>query len=442
MFRGNDSNCGVKAAPIRSSDDGLIPSSGVRALIGASLLLSLLGCGQLNQTFDVRGYQNLSTLTETSQSEFDPNSALEFYFYINSDNDIFGSSESGEVENQGELLAQSLRKLALSLNQRAETKNIGIHYYLDRGLKLRDSDTEASEIYRYCSSEGNEAVTSLGETDSRDPKYIQDLLRVSCVQGSKKVVVLWGHGKGYRAQSDVDYKLPAGTSAESKTFHIETLLNAIPPTFAEAVFFDSCSMASIEISSLLIGKSRFMMASQFVMPNEGLQYDDLSMLLGQTRDVESLMRSIREKSEAKFREMRMSAPLVIVDLTKIQTVLDSFHSVWESTRANRNSNYSTLRRKVRRGDDGDLLFLAQYGFKEPGVEPKESGEILLKKLRESLESGRGSLSFGLSDTLSKDAEFEKIFLDHSKLFTRLSEKLPNWAEYARNRSIQPQGESQ
>lgn len=343
-------------------------------------------------------------------------SPVEFYFYVNSDQDILGTARDGTIENQGEILADELESLTVS----SRTAGLGIHIYLDRGLPLHAGDPVDSEAFDSCTG-GAPTRVPHPETNSRDPENLKKLLAKSCYSNAKRFVIFWSHGNGFRTQKDFDYDPTAGT------FHISSLISAIPDGFAEGVLFDSCSMASLEIASLLTKKAHYLLSSQFELPNEGLNYGGLITLVKTTRDSVEILKEIQTASEKEFHTLEINAPLIIVDLTRVDSVVAAFREAWTLTDSERESDYSHFRDSVVRGaGDGDVLFL---------IERAKSPE-LRNTLKAALLSGRGSLSFALpARGNALDSDFESVATEFPKLFRTWSEKFPNWADYAEARNL-------
>ncbi len=410
------------------------PSSFIRVLgavaLYAVLLLSLTGCGKKGHAPDLTGYVDLP-VASVAEAPADT-TPVEFYYYINSDQDILGTAPDGSIENQGEILAAQLETLAVN----ARTTNFGIHVYLDRGLALHDGDRVDSEQFDVC--DGKAVHESLPETDSRDPANLTAILKKSCFKNAKRFVVIWSHGNGFRTQKDYDYDPTAGL------FHISTLLNAIPPGFAEAVLFDSCAMASLEIASLLPARAKYLLSSQFELPNEGLQYGNLPATLEKTRDTVEILKSIRAESEKLFKEMEIRAPLIILGLAKVEALTAAFRGAWKSTLKLRTKDYGLFRGSILRGDkDGDLIYL--FGKVKAGTPAdRKLADGFNLTLKAALVDGRGSLSFAIAETSrGQDTDLESVAVHYPKLFRTWSEKFPNWAAYAQTRIPanvpQPQG---
>lgn len=443
-FRSGRSKTGAKAALNESAHDGVIPRTGVATVLPffLALLLATLswGCGQnFKNTIDLRGYENLARTSPNAFME-SSTSPVELYLYIDSDNDIFGKDAADQVENQGEVLATNLKAITKTIAADPKlASTFAIHYYLDRGKKLREGDLESSELFHFCGVAGKEEITSLGETDSRDPKYLKNLLSKSCYPNSKKHVIIWSHGAGYRTQKDFDYHpTDSDTPDTSPSFHISSLIQAIPDHFAESLLFDSCFMATLEIATLAESKAKTLVASQFELPNEGYQYTTLTTLFQTTTETIDFVREIRKVSEAKFRELGISAPIAILDLTKLKPIRDALATVWTTLEKVRKNNYAEFRRRIRRGKDGDLLFLGQATFGQSETIATD----FLNKLRDALESQRGSLSFALPHSLAaKDDDMESIRTNQPTLYQEWVQRFPNWSEYDQNISHSLEGVS-
>ena len=342
---------------------------------------------------------------------------VELYFYINTDNDIMGIRDDGTVDHQGEIIFDQLNTLFTSSGT-AQIANFGVHFYIDRGTALSAGAFISSETLDSCSGQAPKSA-QLGETNSADPKNLTALLAEQCYQNSKRFVVIWSHGDGFRVQHDFDY------TPDVKDFHISQLLSAIPDGFAEAVIFDSCFMASVEVASLLKGKSNWMVASQFELPNAGIQYSGLPLLLSTSRDTVSILSQIRTDSEKKFDEINVQAPLVLLDLTHFEDLRAAFVTAWSDAGTAISSDYVSFRASVLRGErDGDLFFLfSRYS-------PKA-----LTALTAALESGRGSLSFALPDSAgATDSDMESVAQYVPTVFQTWSVQFPNWGSYAKNRN--------
>jgi hypothetical protein len=338
---------------------------------------------------------------------------VEFYFYLNSDSDILGTRPDGTIDNQGEILYDQLKSLAT-------TEGFGLHIYLDRGQAYRAGDPTDSETYDRCA--GEPAVKKLlGETDSVDPKYIADLVAKNCYADAKRFIILWSHGDGFRVQDDFDY------NPGDHAFHISTLLSAIPDGFAEAILFDSCAMADLEIAALVEKKAKWMVASQYELPNIGIQYAGLPASLAKSRDTVSILSGLRTDSEKAFAEIEMRAPLALLDLSKIEAVRVAFIAAWAAAATDRAKDYLAFRASVLRDRDADLFYL--FGAYSPASKAV---------LAAALESGRGSLHFALPRTAGDlDEDLEGVAKAVPSVFRTWSEIFPNWSAYAQLRSSTP-----
>ncbi|MBS1961765.1 MAG: hypothetical protein JST04_06085 [Bdellovibrionales bacterium] len=384
--------------------------------IFAVLVLSLLGSGCGSRTAGTSASAESAALPAESGPE-----PVEFYFYLNGDSDILGARPDGEIDHQAEIVYDELRALL-------PAANFGVHAYLDRGISLRGGDPIDSETYDRCADAPAE-IRALGETDSADPRYLRELLAKRCYPAAKRFVALWSHGDGYRVQNDYDF------DPSDRGFHVSTLLREIPDGFAEAVLFDSCAMASLEVASLLEGKAKWMLASQFELPNVGIRYGGLPALLGKSRETGAILSLLRADSERAFAETGATAPLVLLDLAKLPAVSEAFARAWAAATAKvaaaGGDAYAEFRSSVLRGArDGDLYFL--FSRYAPDAMPA---------LTAALESGRGSLHFALPATTSdRDADLEAVAASAPEVFRTWSEKFPNWAAYARVRSVLPASE--
>ncbi len=399
--------------------DIVAPAHSVRILAPALLAAFTLFGAACGKAPNLEGYSPLPAESASLESPETVATPVEFYFYINSDNDILGirenGPEAGRAENQGELLFESLLRDTGLL-----PAGVGVHVYLDRGAEIRKGDEVSSETFSHCSGSAVAwPAEKLGETDSRDPIHLRRLLARSCAKDSKKFVILWSHGEGFRVQKDFDYHPGITTSAIGPAFHISRLITAIPDGFAEAVLFDSCSMASLEIATLVAPKARYLLSSQFLLPNDGLQYAGAWKLLAKNRETRTLLREIRMESETRFREIGIMAPLVIVELEKLPELEIAFRSAMEAGLPKDSTQYAEFRESVLRGEkDGDVLFLLQkHGTRNA--------------LAAALDQGRGSLHFALPsawpETTSIDSDLENVAMADPELFRTWSEKFPNWA---------------
>ena len=341
---------------------------------------------------------------------------VEFYFYINTDNDIMGIRDDGSVDHQGEIIFDQLNAL-LASPEAEKIANFGVHFYMDRGTAMNAGAPTSSETLDSCSGQAPKSM-QLGETNSADSSNLTALLAQECYPVAKRFVVIWSHGDGFRVQHDFDY------TPDVKDFHISQLLSAIPDGFAEAVIFDSCFMASVEVASLLKGKSNWMVASQFELPNAGIQYTGLATVLSSSRDTVSILGQLRTDSEKKFDEINIQAPLVLIDLSRFEDLRAAFVTAWGNAASAIAGDFQNFRSSVLRGDrDGDLFFLfSRYS-------PQS-----LPSLTAALESGRGSLSFALPVAAGvTDADMESVARFVPTIFQAWSTQFPNWGSYAKVR---------
>lgn len=417
--KGYRSVSGANETLVDAEVDNLAPAnarSGAAYVLLASFALLGTACAKNPNT---EGYSPLPVEAAPVASTPTLATPVEFYFYINSDNDILGIRETGpdagRAENQGELLFESLVHGVDAL-----PTGVGIHLYLDRGPAIRKGDELSSETFSHCAN-GVLAgpAEKNGETDSRDPVHLERLLARSCAEDSKKFVILWSHGDGFRVQKDFDYDPGIPASPTSPAFHISRLIEAIPDGFAEAILFDSCSMASLEIANLVAPKARYLFSSQFLLPSDGLQYSGVWDLLRTSRDTRAILREIRAASELRFRRIGMSAPLVIVELEKLPALETAFLRAIEAGLPNDPEKYAEFRPSLLRGEkDGDVLFLLQkHGSRDA--------------LTHALDQGRGSLHFALPRSRSPasaiDADMGAVALAAPLIFRTWAEKFPTWA---------------
>ncbi len=108
------------------------------------------------------------------------------------------------------------------------------------------------------------------ELDLSDPAILDALLSFGDAQYAPEhlALVIWGHGTGYRATGFDD------TSGGDALFTAE-LAAAIEGHHVDAIAFDTCFSASIEVAYELRRCAGIMIGSQDLIPADGWEYDDL-----------------------------------------------------------------------------------------------------------------------------------------------------------------------
>lgn len=248
--------------------------------------------------------------------------ATEFYFYISSDTDIIsiediGLNNESQISSQGLIVFQKL----LQLSQGLSALNTAFHFYIDTNEKL-DLNNKQSQIIRVKNSKIIENKI-LGETNSHDSRWIQELTSTSLFDSkrSRRILVMWGHGQGWEPLSNFDH------SHYTESFD---LLSFVKHSYGkwDAIIFDACQMGSLEVLVDLKNKTNYVLASQFNFPADGINYENLATSLQHQENnkdfVLNILEDLQLQTLKKQKSKKQFAPPVIYNLAQLSLFLDIF----------------------------------------------------------------------------------------------------------------------
>ncbi len=122
--------------------------------------------------------------------------------------------------------------------------------------------------------QGFEELADLGETNTGDPRHLQDFLTwgIETYRADRTGLIMWDHGGGWSAfGGDDSHNHDILTMAEIS----QALSGALSSTGVERLAFlgfDACLMATYEVAQLMAPYAHFMMASQELEPGTGWDY--------------------------------------------------------------------------------------------------------------------------------------------------------------------------
>lgn len=122
---------------------------------------------------------------------------------------------------------------------------------------------------------GFHEVDRLPDASMGDAQTLQDFLRYSLdnYPAEHRMLFLWDHGGGslYGVCFDEKFGNPLSLNDLRQVFKSVTTANPEKPTF-DVVAFDACLMATIETANSLYGFSRYLVASEDMIPAKGTDY--------------------------------------------------------------------------------------------------------------------------------------------------------------------------
>ncbi len=229
----------------------------------------------------------------------------ELYVFINADNDIIGIDDEDQAFHHGTRFFESLTAILPSL-----PAHVGVHIYYDPSRTI--TGATSSQLVRRCGTDATQ-TTRLGETSSSDPKFLVDLTESTCFPESQegqnqkiqtqKILILWGHGQSWTPITAFDFSEPNVA---------QSWLGLIQPiqTKFDLLIYDSCMMGSLEVAIGSIGKAKNILASQFELPPEGIDYRNLKSLLNVHASTATWIKTLKTDTETRLKSRGFFAPLL------------------------------------------------------------------------------------------------------------------------------------
>ncbi len=337
-----------------------------------------------------------------------PTEKTELYVYINADNDIIGIDENDQAFHYGNHFFDFLTGIANSFSE-----NIGLHIYFDPSREIMGATS--SQIIEFCGKSAP-VIERLGETDSTDANYFTKLTRQSCFSNDpfKKVLILWGHGNSWKPINAFDFSSP--DISQSFVGLIKSDTNQF-----DLIIYDNCMMGSIEVAMSTTSHAKAMIASQFALPPEGIEYKSLLTLLNSNASIETWMQTLMNDTGERTRTQGAFAPLIGVYLSQLIPLVQEFNAstsilLNDKLMIRKLAELSRLPEETAR----DMRALS-YILKSENT-TNAQGVALESELLKVLAQSSGSLSFSLPSNPQFLADNEKNqYLDSkSEEFAQLS----------------------
>lgn len=322
----------------------------------------------------------------------------EFYFFINADNDLVTIDADGNAVHQGEILFKTLQSAGLTTKE-----NTALHVFIDPNSMVSGKGFDSSKTLRCALGTCAEEVFNASETDLTDTSILDQFLSKSFFDAaeSKKILVFWGHGDSWRKLKSFDFSSP------EKKFSTIQYAGTIQSHGIDLLIFDACSMASLEIATVFKNSVKFLAASPYELPVEGLNWNGFSQALSKIEAGE-----LDESFEMKlFEEVVMATklPLLLLDLSKFDAFISEMNAVFKPA-------------SIRQMSENEVS-VSRY------LKAIEADPAILKTL---IVDGMGPLAMTMPDTKNLVSfitnQDVKDFLAED-----FSKALPNW-NYIRNQS--------
>jgi hypothetical protein len=346
-------------------------------------------------------FATLPSHAKTSTSE----KKIELYVYINADNDIIGIDEEDQAFHYGTRFFESLNALLPTL-----PPHVGIHVYYDPSREI--TGATSSQLIRKCGSQVV-SITRLGETASSDPKYLSDLTNENCfsenIQDTQKILILWGHGQSWMPITAFDYSEPSVA---------QSWLGLIQPlkTKFDLLIYDSCMMGSLEVAIASVGKAKNIIASQFELPPEGIDYRSLKTLISENPTIDDWIKTLKADTEIRLKSRGFFAPLIGLNTDFILNTDSKLDRLIHETNAlvaailtdeKLKSKLVQLSSILPDRDQRDLRAMIQVAKNQTNEKTLQLGLELEKTLLTLLDQNSGSLSFTLPGRPDVMNDFER-----------------------------------
>ena len=237
-----------------------------------------------------------------------------FFFYINGDSDLsLGKNTFQEIKSE-------LKNEALT----------GALYFDPQGTSLSSS---------FLFYEKGQLIfkEDLGETDSASVSTLLTLFeRLETALGSKAAgyfqnlfLVVWGHGEGWLPVKRADFSHPA-SEFDPVLFSqgLEDFQNQSHFGPFSGIIFDSCLMGTLEVSTLFEPSFKFLMASEQLVPGDGLRYQGLGALVHSSSSPREFLLKWRNTSNQKLSSSSLlEVAFSVYDLEKLGPLLSELEGL-------------------------------------------------------------------------------------------------------------------
>ena len=336
----------------------------------------------------------------------------EIFVYLQSDNDLIRVDENGAIISQGEIAFAVWQRIARS------TPSTAFHLYYDP-----NSVGEDTRILRFKSGALIEELR-LNETDSSDPRWVEVLLSGNFASDSRRIFVYFGHGEGWRDLLSYDFSAPG-----SKFNYLNTA-TILGRHHVDMVIFDACSMAYLETLAAFSDHVQYVVATQFELPIEGIEFTGLEKVLSAPTSDDNaffvgLYRQIRQDTQDAQKISGLKAPLVLFRLGNFNAFLARFNAWIEAFSDARSSEIELLLRVAHPALRGALQSDSQAvdlrrALKFSADNRTPAFDTVLSSFETLLDEGFGSLQFFMPDSRTKDES-------GAIAETRWMRRLGNWS---------------
>jgi hypothetical protein len=331
----------------------------------------------------------------------------ELYFYVNGDNDLLATDAS---VSQGERVFESLSRLAGEAGP-----GTAFHLYYDSNAAIPGNRIRTTLFRRY----RNGALVSeesLEETDSTDPRWVRKLLSERYLSGAGpgtfRALFFWSHGDGWRDLDSYDFSAPASR------FNYLDLAAELGGSDLDLVVFDACRMAYLETLAAYRPVTRYLIASQFPLPVEGIAYGALGPALAELRAnpadraawARLLEQRLNEATLESQKDKGVFAPIALYDLGGLEGFLRVLNPILEDLSSRLGAqDWSTLVNRSRpprgglwAGDEEavDARALA-HRIDVAKLAPEGVGAGLVRAYGMLAPGGYGSVQFFLPEELGR-----------------------------------------
>lgn len=182
---------------------------------------------------------------------------INLFVFMASDNNL-------DVDSQNEIRDIFSAKPSVDFRLLIET---------DRYKTYRSSEKENRRTKRIVKSGEQMETFSIEEGNTGDAKVLQDFLKwgITNYPADRSIVILWGHGHGWRGCAD-DYSARDSLTMPELD---KVLTNVTGNGKIELLGFDMCQMATLEVLFEVADECEYVIASQNVEPPDGWHYEEL-----------------------------------------------------------------------------------------------------------------------------------------------------------------------
>lgn len=337
---------------------------------------------------------------------------LEFYFFVNGDNDLITVESDGTVRHQGEKTFLDLVQVGKGLSLKDPL--ISFHIYYD---PIADSslvkDTSSKMITISHGDLSHEVLFS--ESSSTDPEILKQLITRRDREDSKRILTFWGHGNGPFAIDSFDYSQP------QKKFSVLEFSPLLEEDPFDLIIFDNCSMAYLEVLAHFKHSTSFIMASQFKVPIQGLDYSSLKSLSSET-SIQTLYEELMKETMRNQRKVGVFAPFKLYQLEFLDSFIEEFNLVFNQVDWTKSDWHRSLRTR-------DALDISSWGpsdLRAMAFVIQKQGLVATHKLLENYKKlsyrGYGSLNFFLPENWNDLSSYKQEFFSQ----TKTANQIANW----------------